>query len=90
MQQRGAAAAHFLDGALKRRRHFGGVADFFRIGAKRLADLGEIDPEAFNASQKQMEEQSQILSELVATLGVLDEHMQQIKSEIGQGKVSGM
>jgi hypothetical protein len=57
---------------------------------KRLGALNgkasDIDPEAFSASQKQMEEQSQILAELVATLGVLDEHMQQIKTELGQNK----
>ncbi|MDE1902108.1 MAG: hypothetical protein KGI37_10775, partial [Alphaproteobacteria bacterium] len=34
------------------------------------------------AAQRQVEQQTQILSELVATLGVLDAHMQQIKSEI--------
>jgi recombinational DNA repair ATPase RecF len=34
------------------------------------------------ATQRQIEQQTQILSELVATLGVLDAHMQQIKSEM--------
>ena len=34
------------------------------------------------ATQHQIEQQTQILSELVATLGVIDEHMQQIKSEM--------
>jgi len=34
------------------------------------------------AAQRQIEQQTQILSELVATLGVLDAHMQQIKSEM--------
>ena len=34
------------------------------------------------ATQRQIEQQTQILSELVATLGVIDEHMQQIKSEM--------
>jgi hypothetical protein len=47
-----------------------------------------VDPEAFTASQQQMEQQTQILAELVTTLSVLDAHMQQIKSEIGQHKAS--
>jgi hypothetical protein len=34
------------------------------------------------ATQRQIEQQTQILSELVATLGVLDAHMQQIKLEM--------
>jgi hypothetical protein len=37
------------------------------------------------ATQRQIEQQTQILSELVATLGVLDAHMQQIKTEMHEG-----
>jgi hypothetical protein len=36
------------------------------------------------ATQRQIEQQTQILSELVATLGVLDTHMQQIKVDMHQ------
>jgi hypothetical protein len=34
------------------------------------------------STQRQIEQQTQILTELVATLGALDAHMQQIKSEM--------
>jgi hypothetical protein len=37
------------------------------------------------ATQRQIEQQTQILSELVATLGVLDAHMQQMKAEMRAG-----
>jgi len=37
-------------------------------------------------TQEQMEQQTQILTELVATLGILDTHMQQIKSEMKVGR----
>lgn len=43
----------------------------------------QVDPAAFSDAQKQMEQQTQILEELVATLGMLDTHMQQLKSAIG-------
>jgi chromosome segregation ATPase len=58
-----------------------------RLGS-RLEMLGvpQVDPTAFKDSQKQLEQQTQILEELVATLGVLDTHMQQLKSEIEQQK----
>lgn len=36
--------------------------------------------------QEQMEQQTQILTELVATLGVLDEHMQQLKTDMQTAK----
>jgi hypothetical protein len=42
--------------------------------------------EAALDTQQQIEQQTQILSELVATLGVLDTHMQQLKSEIRVAK----
>ncbi|MDX2027165.1 MAG: hypothetical protein SFW62_00860 [Alphaproteobacteria bacterium] len=54
-------------------------ARFNQLGDKPTAVEPALSPE----TQQQMEQQAQILSELVATLSLLDEHMQQLKSEIG-------
>jgi hypothetical protein len=62
------------------------IADQIARMESRLA--GKAAPDALSKSaseyttQRQIEQQTQILSELVATLGVLDTHMQQIKSEM--------
>ncbi len=59
-----------------------------RLGALGNGTPQQIDPAAFAASQQQMEQQSHILSELIGTLGVLDTHMQQLKTELAQHKAS--
>ena len=51
-----------------------------RLGDRREPVSGKIPSDA--ATQRQIQQQTQILSELVATMGLLDAHMQQIKSEI--------
>jgi methyl-accepting chemotaxis protein len=59
----------------------------------RLADAGapegaapaallDVQQRALREAQQQMEQQTQILSELVATLGALDAHMQEIRSQV--------
>jgi DNA repair exonuclease SbcCD ATPase subunit len=54
----------------------------------RLAQLNtapqapSADSETLRDAQQQMEQQTQILTELVATLGVLDAHMQDIRSQV--------
>jgi HAMP domain-containing protein len=50
-------------------------------GLNGSTDAG-IEPDTLRNAQHQMEQQTNILSELVATLGVLDAHMQEIRSEV--------
>jgi hypothetical protein len=54
-----------------------------RLSGKSVGSLSKTASDY--ATQRQIEQQTQILSELVATLGVLDAHMQQIKTEMHQG-----
>jgi hypothetical protein len=49
---------------------------------ERIAGTEKVSANEDEATQRQIEQQTHILSELVATLGVIDEHMQQIKSEM--------
>jgi len=51
-----------------------------RLAGRNSASLSRTA--ADYATQRQIEQQTQILSELVATLGVIDEHMRQLKSEM--------
>lgn len=44
------------------------------------------DIEPARNTEQQIEQQTQILTELVATLGILDTHMQQLKSEVRVGR----
>ena len=56
------------------------------VGSRIDNAAPQVDPAAFHDAQKQMEQQTKILEELVATLSMLDMHMQQLKSEIEQHK----
>lgn len=55
-----------------------------RIEMRLSKDLAPTssEPSVADNTQRQIEQQTQILTELVATLGVLDAHMQQLKSEM--------
>ena len=49
---------------------------------------GSMDQAAMS-KQQQMEQQTQILNELVATLGALDAHMQDIRTQVADIKKAG-
>ena len=54
---------------------------------QQLAEAGMLNaapvvPETIRDAQQQMEQQTQILNELVATLGALDAHMQEIRTQV--------
>ncbi len=48
-----------------------------------------VESEALHNAQHQIEQQTNILAELVATLSVLDAHMQEIRSEVAQMRRAG-
>ena len=50
--------------------------------------VGTAEPNLPRDAQEQMEQQTQILTELVATLGVLDAHMQQLKTDMNHARRS--
>lgn len=54
--------------------------------ASLSSDAQTTPPSLPRDAQEQMEQQTQILTELVATLGVLDEHMQQLKTDMRMAK----
>jgi hypothetical protein len=60
-----------------------------RLAGLSASPHATIEPDAFRDAQHQMEQQTHILSELVATLGILDAHMQAIRSEVAHVRAVG-
>lgn len=58
-----------------------------RLAGRNSASLSRTA--ADYATQRQIEQQTQILTELVSTLGVIDEHMRQLKSEMHASSANG-